>query len=124
MSCDGMTADQFYYKKFIEWQAKGNGDYRIYVRRAGRSGIKADLLSDREEFQKEVCNYLRTYAKGQEKQSILSVIQGIANPDRDILEIVVGATLDACGYTDIGDALLGLAIVSLIGVVLIALLSK
>ena len=25
-----MTADQYYYRKFLEWQSKGNGDYRNY----------------------------------------------------------------------------------------------
>jgi hypothetical protein len=119
-----MTADEYYYNKFLEWQLKGNGDYRTYVRRAGRAGIKSDLLSNKSEFELEVCSYLRTYAKGQERQSILSVIQGIANPDRDILEIIVGATLDACGYPDVGNALIGLAVVGIIGAALIALLSK
>jgi len=119
-----MTADQFYYKKFLEWQQKGNGDFRAYVRKAGTPGIKADLLSDKEEFQREVCSYLKTYAKGQEKWSILSIIRGIANPERDILEIIVGATLDACGYPDIGNVLIGLAIVGIIGAALIALLSR
>lgn len=119
-----MTADQFYYKKFLEWQEKGNGDYRVYVRNVGRAGIKADLLSNKEEFEREVCSYLKTYAKGQEKQSILSVIQGIANPERDVLEIVVGATLDACGYKDLGNVLVGLAILGIIGAALIAVLSN
>jgi hypothetical protein len=119
-----MTADQFYYKKFLEWQQKGNGDYRVYIRSAGRPKIKADLLSNKEEFEREVCSYLKAYAKGQERQSILSLIQGIANPDRDILEIIVGATLDACGYSDMGNVLVGLAIVGIIGAALIALLGN
>ena len=54
----------------------------------------------------------------------MSVIQGIANPDRDILEIIVGATLDACGYPDAGNTLIGLAIVGIIGAALIALLGS
>jgi len=119
-----MTADQFYYKKFLEWQRKGDGDYRVYIRKIGRIGIKEDLLSNEEEFKREVCSYLMNYAKGQERQSILSVIRGIANPDRDILEIIVGATLDACGYPDVGNVLIGLAIVGIIGAALIALLSR
>ncbi len=119
-----MTADQFYYEKFLEWQAKGNGDYRVYVRKEGRAGIKEDLLFNKGEFEREVCDYLKTYAKGQEKESILSVIQDIADPERDILEIIVGATLDACGYPDVGDVLMGLAIVGIIGAALIALLSN
>ena len=118
-----MTADTYFYNKLLQWQAKGNGDYRNYIRAVKRSGIKTDLLTDGETFRQEICSYLRTYAKGQEKQSILSVIQGIANPDRDILEMIVGGTLDACGYPDLGNTLIGLAIVGVIGAALIALLS-
>ncbi len=118
-----MSADSYFYKKFLQWNVKGNGDYRAYVRRVNRDGIKSDFINDGEEFKQEVCNYLKVYARGQEKQSILSVIQGIANPDKDILEIIVGATLDACGYSDVGNALIGLAIVGAIGAALIALLS-
>ncbi len=117
-----MSADEYLLNKFREWQVKGKGDYRNYVRQAKVDGIKKDLLSD-EKFKQEVCSYLKTYAKGQEKESILSVIQGIANPDKDILEIIVGGILDACGYKETGNALVGLAIVGLIGVALIALLS-
>ncbi len=119
-----MTADEFYYKKFLEWQDRGNGDYRVYVRKVGRPGIKANLLSNEEEFHEEVCNYLKTYAKGQEKESILSFIQEIANPDKDILGIIIGATLDACGYSDIGNTFIGLAIVGVIGAALITLLGN
>ncbi|MEM4093212.1 MAG: hypothetical protein QW837_09260 [Conexivisphaerales archaeon] len=119
-----MTADTYFYQKFIEWQQKGNGDYRTYVRTAGRSGIKTDLLNDGETFKQEICTYLKTYTKGQEKQGVLSVIQGIANPDRDILEIIVGATLDACGIPDVGNTLIGLAILGIIGAALIALLGS
>jgi len=113
--------DEFFRNKFLQWQYKGNGDYRVYVRRQGRAGIKADLLSNKEEFQREVCSYLKTYATGQEKQSILSVIQGIANPDRDVLEIIVGATLDACGYPNTGNTLIELAIASIMLIALIGL---
>ena len=118
-----MTTDSYYYKKLQQWQEKGNGDYRTYVRNRGRYGIKSDLLSDGQEFKREVCDYLSTYAKGKEKQGVLTVIQGIANPDRDILEMIVGGTLDACGIQDVGNALIGLAIVGAIGAALIALLA-
>ena len=117
-----MTADQYYYRKFLEWQSKGNGDYKSYIRKIGRLGLANEFKSD-SNFKTEVCSYLRTYAKGEEKKSILSVIQDIANPDRDILEMIVGATLDACGYPDLGGTLVGLAIIGIIGVALIALLS-
>jgi len=65
-----------------------------------------------------------TYAKGRERQNILSVIRGITNPNSDILEIIVGAILDACGYTDVGNVLIGLAILGIIGAALIALLGR
>ena len=117
-----MTADQYYYRKFLEWQSKGNGDYKGYIRKVGRLGLTNEFKSDLN-FKTEVCSYLKTYAKGSEKESILSVIQGIANPDRDILEIIVGATLNACGYPDLGNTLVGLAIVGIIGAALITLLS-
>ncbi len=69
------------------------------------------------------CVAILAYARGKEKQNVISVIRGIANPDRDILEIIVGATLDACGYPDVGNTLIGLAIVGIIGAALIALLA-
>jgi len=37
-----MTADQFYYKKFLEWQQKGNGDYRVYIKSVGRPEINRE----------------------------------------------------------------------------------
>ena len=65
------------------------------------------------------------YAKGQEKETVMSVLEGIANPDKDILEIIIGATLEACySKSYVGGALLGLAIAGLIGAALLALLSQ
>ena len=118
-----MTVYSYYNGKFQEWQSRGNGDYRSYIRVARRPGIKADLLNDGEIFKREVCDYLQNYAKGKERESVLTVLKEIANPDRDILEIVAGATLDACGHNDTGNALIGLAIVGALGAVLIALLA-
>lgn len=116
-----MTADSYYYKKFQEWRTKGNGDYTAYIKNAKRNGIKKDLLNDGDEFKREICSYLKKYAKGKEKESILTVIQDIENPERAILEIIVGATLDACGYPDVGNILIGLAIIGAVGAGLIAL---
>ncbi len=119
-----MTADQYYYRKFLEWQSKGNGDYRNYIRRVGKSGLTNEFKND-PNFQTEVCSYLKAYAQGQERETVMSVIEGIANPDRDILEIIIGATLEAC-YPDskTGGALIGLAIAGLIGAALLALLNQ
>ena len=87
-----MSADQYLLAKFFEWQQKGNGDYRIYVKKAGRYGLAQEFKSD-PKFKSEVCEHLKAYAKGQEKESVLSIIQGIANPESDVLQIIVGAIL-------------------------------
>jgi hypothetical protein len=100
-----------------------DGDYRTYLRNAKREGI-AKYFSKDQLFYQEVCTYLNTYAKGQEKGSILEVISSIDNPDADILNILIGATLDACGYKDTGNELIGLAITGLIVVGLTALLAS
>jgi len=54
----------------------------------------------------------------------MSIIQGITNPERDIMEILIGAILDACGHTDTGNTLMGLAITGLVVAALIALLGS
>ncbi len=119
-----MGADEYYYNKFLEWQSKGNGDYRVHLRRVRRLGLATEFRQD-PNFRTEVCSYLKAYAQGQEKDTIMSVIEGITNPDRDILEIIIGATLDACyPNSNVGNALVGLAIAGLIGAALIGLLGN
>jgi hypothetical protein len=121
-----MTVRNYYYNKFLEWQEKGNGDYRTYLRRVSRQNLATEFNNDKNNGKgfDEVCNYLKIYARGQEKEQIMTVIEGIANPEKDIMEILIGATLDACGYTNTGNALIGLAIAGLIGAGLIALLGS
>jgi len=127
-----MNPSDYYYNKFIEWQDIANGDYRQYLFGLGlkqqerRTNLASEFRLDKANgkgFQL-VCQYLDTYAKGKEKESILTIIEGIANPERDILEILIGATLDACGISDVGNSLIGLAIAGLVGAGLIALLAS
>lgn len=99
-----------------------NGDYRPYIRNKGRTGISNEFKAD-PRFAREVCSYLNTYAKGKEKDSVSAIIKGISNPESDVLDILVGATLDACGYSDVGNTLIGLAVAGLIGVGIIAILA-
>ena len=114
-------AESYYYDKLSEWMNREGGDYRPYVRRKQRNGIADEFRRD-PRFKNEVCNYLRTYAKGREKQSVSTIISGIANPDADIINILVGASLDACGYPDTGNSLIELAVAGLIGFGVISLL--
>ncbi len=116
----------YFYNKFIEWGSKDPGkmlDYRPYIKSKGRDGLTEEFKNDAR-FKTEICSYLRTYAKGKEKESIFSIIQSVSNPDTDVIEILVGATLDACGYPNTGNKLIGLAIIGLIGFALISLAAK
>lgn len=110
-----MTIYEYFYNKFLEWQYKGNGDYKAYIKNAGRNGLKQEFLNDKK-FKSEVCEFLKKYAETQERQNItdaaLSVIESTAIeatgeiPVIDVINIVVGAVLDACGYTKTGNKLL------------------
>lgn len=127
-----MNPSDYYYSKFIEWQHKANGDYRLYLRSLGqsqperRTNLSGEFRRDKTNGKgfHLVCQYLDTYAKGKEKESIMTIIEGIVSPEKDILEILIGATLDACDKSDVGNALIGLAIAGLIGAGLIALLAS
>ena len=115
-----MEVQDYYYNKFLYWQQQGNGDYREYFKRLGDNQVeKTQILAS--EFKRdwnkgfsEVCQYLQQFAKGEEKEPITSIIQGITNPEQDIMEILIGATLDACGYTSTGNSLISWAILGLI----------
>ena len=115
-------AGNYFHDKLTYWMQISNGDYRPYVRSKGKAGISDEFRNDAR-FTREVCGYLKTYAKGKEKDSVSSIITGIANPESDVLNILVGATLDACGYSDVGNTLIGLAVAGLIGVGIISILA-
>lgn len=114
--------NNYYYEKFLEWTGK-EGDYRLYVKNHTRKEIADEFKKD-ENFKIMVCRYLKSYATGKEKGSIIDMIQSIDSPERDVFDILVGATLDACGYTESGSELIGFGIIGLITVALVALLMK
>ena len=118
--------DNYYLKKFNEWNSVSTiGDYRDYVRKKQKSGIADEFKKD-SDFNKLICPYLRKYANTNEKasDSILTLIQAIDNPEKDVIDILVGATLEACGYPSEGSALIGIGILGLISVALFALLAS
>jgi len=69
----------------------------------------------------DVCQYLQQFAKGEEQEPITSIIQGITNPEGDIMEILIGATLDVCGHTDTGNSLIWWGVI--LGVISASLLA-
>ena len=83
------------------WHQQGNGDYREYFKRLGanqdqkRRNLASEFTRDWNNGFSEVCQYLQQFAKGEEQEPITSIIQGITNPERDIMQIIIGATLDA-----------------------------
>jgi len=125
-----MAVQDYYYKKFLSWQQQGNGDYREYFKRLGatqfekRQRLASEFRGDWKNGFSEVCQYLQQVAKGEEQEPITSIIKGITNPEWDIMQIIIGATLDACGYTSTGNSLIEWAIIGLIVVSLLALLGS
>ena len=89
-----MHPSDYYYNKFMQWQTKGNGDYRNYLMSIGNNQAeRRDKLA--REFKQDaalgqgfelVCQYLDIYAKGKERESIMTVLEGITNPSRDIID--------------------------------------
>jgi len=69
----------------------------------------------------EVCQYLQQFAKGEEQEPIKSIIKGITDPEWDIMQIIIGATLDACGYTSTGNSLIRWGVI--LGVISVSLLA-
>jgi len=115
-----VAVQDYYYKKFLSWQQQGKGDYREYFKRLGanqdqkRRNLASEFRGDLNNGFSEVCQYLQQFVKGEEHEPITSIIQGITNPEQDIMEILIGATLDACGYTSTGNPLIWWAILGLI----------
>jgi len=115
-----MEVQDYYYNKFLYWRQQGNGDYREYFKRLGASQVEKrqrlalEFRGDLNNGFSEVCQYLQKFAKGEEQEPITSIIRGITNPEQDIMEMLIGATLDACGYTSTGNSLIWWAILGLI----------
>ncbi|MEM3192880.1 MAG: DUF732 domain-containing protein [Candidatus Micrarchaeaceae archaeon] len=91
-----MSAEEFYRKKFTEWQIKGDGNYSSYIRKLKKEGIKNELQQD-PTFEREVCTFIRNYAGQQEEDALYSILRNILGfPEADVLNIVVAATLELC----------------------------
>jgi len=126
-----VAVQDYYYNKFLSWQQQGNGDYREYFKRLGVSQdekikrLASEFIGDWNNGFSEVCQYLQQFAKGEEQEPITSIIRGITNPERDIMEIIIGATLDACGHTDTGNSLIWWGVIlGMISASLLALFSS
>ncbi len=124
-----MNVEDYYYNKFLEWQNKGNGDYLNYLTHIPKQDLTREFENDKtnsNEFNL-VCKYLKTFTQVYENQGseqFATLIEGIASPEKAVMELVIEATLDACNYSKTGKKLIVLAIAGLIGTGLIALLKN
>lgn len=112
----------FYYRKLVQWQNDPRyRSYTDYVRK-NRLLLASEFKND--PTFREVCEFVRSYAKGQEKNILETVVKEALNPEEDVLNILVAATLDACGYPTLAGTLLSLAIGGLIGAAVISVLDS
>lgn len=122
-----MKPEDYYFLKLQEWQAKPPYfNYRQYVEDNAQS-LSREFNSDRSKPRRDfniVCNYLSNYAKGQESEAVTNIIKGFVDVEKDVVDILVGATIDACGLPKKGNPLIGIAVAGLIGAGLIALLAS
>lgn len=112
----------YYYGKFVEWE--NDPRYRYYgdYVRANRNGISQEFHDD-PAFQ-EVCRFVKSYAEGEKADVLKTVVSESFNPEEDVLNILVAATLDACGYPNLAESILGLVVGGLIGAAAIAIVGS
>lgn len=91
----------FYYRKFIQWE---NGPryryYGDYVR--DNQKILVEKFKRDPTFQK-ICTFVTSYAEGENANALKTIVKESISPEEDVLNILVVATLSACGYPDLGS---------------------
>lgn len=112
---------EYYYNKMWQWQNNpGYRDYSDYVLR-NRANLKNEFQGD--PAFKAVCQFLHNYENNQVKNAGEVIIKGVLDPDQDIVNILVSATLEACGYQNAANSLLGLAVAGIIGAAAISIIA-
>ena len=79
-----------------------------YVRACERPRLAQELKSD--PLFQNFASYILNYAKGQERNAINTMVNEVLDPEVDVQNILVGTLLDAMGYSEVGNSLLGLAV--------------
>lgn len=99
-----------------------------YIKRAGRTGLKAEFESD-PEFKATVCPLIHQIGDAELKTQFLNEVSPFVDgwfgaPIIGEAEIVIGAAADACGYQMIGEKLIKAGAVALLAVVAMALITS
>ena len=99
--------------------------WKDYVGKCGRTQLAQELRNDAS-FQTVVCPFIRQYAVQEQKDVATSILQDVlslfeGNPLPVEMDLIVGAVLEACGYSDLGGQFLKVAIASIILVALVSI---
>ena len=111
---DGYQVSRYFSKKGIEW-ASISGSVDNHLRVMQREVIKADF-QNYPEFS-VVCDYLKQVGELQLRSTIGKSLEGIVGSTFGIplvgtLDIAIGAAVEACGDTPLGDKLIGVGTVA------------
>lgn len=103
----------FCINKAADWGYKTNNNYQTYIRQKGRASLTQELKND-PVFRDFVMPFILTYADNLKEDTVRSLIQGVLDPEQDVLDILVGAFLDAVGCRKEGNWMIGVGVVALI----------
>jgi hypothetical protein len=108
----------------MQWQYNpAYRDYRDYVI-SNKYTLAQEFKNDMNNGFSEVCTFLHTYEQNQVKYTTETILNETFNLGEDVLNILVSATLEACGLTEPANSLMKLAVAGIISAGAIAILSS
>ena len=113
MSYEGST--NYFRNKLVLWgSTPPHYDAKRYIASKKKPGLIQEFRSE-PLFRNVVCPYLANYARGKERDALVSMFRdAVALFEGNIIpveiDILIGAVLEACGYRKRGSGLLWLAI--------------
>jgi len=125
-----MTYDEccnYFSKKCLQWgSVDPDHSMRKYIEKKQKIGLVSEFKSD-PDFSDIVCNFLKEYAEGNEKDTLSSVIddaldiaQGNLLPVH--INLILAAVLEACGHSDLALKILkGVATAVIVGGIALAI---
>ena len=102
---------EYFKEKFNLWNSE-SGSLRKYIPLiGGKKKIIKELDKDAEILKTSVCPYIKQAGYLQAKSTLLQAAEGLTGntlnfPVVGVIDLVLGALLDACGYVKRGDSLL------------------
>jgi hypothetical protein len=109
----------YFNRKISDWNTiQPHYNHLMYIRTRGKPGLVVEFRSD-PSYEGTVCAYLSAYASGKEKDALSTVLKDAlslfeGDPIPAELDILIGAVLEACGYTNKGIGLLEIGLATLV----------